>query len=93
MEEFIRTCKRKLSVSIRFLLVKRHPKFESPVQVLVFPFFILFQTCAMFVWFISRTFSANEQYFSLMINQPTVLSAMVYQLREQYICVLQLDEG
>jgi len=44
MEEFIRICKRKLSVSIRFLLVKRHPKFESPVQVLVFPFFIFFQT-------------------------------------------------
>jgi len=27
------------------------------------------------VWFISRTFSANEQYFFLTPNQPTVLSA------------------
>jgi len=27
----------------------------------------------------SRTFSANEQYFSLTPNQPTVLLAMAYQ--------------
>ena len=33
----------------------------------------------LFAWLISRTFSANEQYFSLTTNQPTVLSAMVYQ--------------
>jgi len=38
---------------------------------------------ALFVWLISRTFSANEQYFSLTTNQPTVLSAMAYQLSEQ----------
>jgi len=31
------------------------------------------------VWLISRTFSANEQYFSLIPNQPTVFSAMAYQ--------------
>ena len=37
------------------------------------------------VWFISRTFSANEQYFSLTTNQPTVLSAMAYQPSEQSI--------
>ena len=34
-------------------------------------------------WLISRTFSANEQYFSLTINQPTVLSAIAYQPNEQ----------
>jgi len=33
--------------------------------------------------FISRTFSASEQYFSLTTNQPTVLSAMTYQPSEQ----------
>ena len=31
------------------------------------------------VWLISRTFSANEQYFSLTPNQPTSFSAMAYQ--------------
>ena len=31
------------------------------------------------VWLISRTFSANEQYFSFIPNQPIVLSAMAYQ--------------
>jgi len=31
---------------------------------------------------ISRTFSANEQYFSFTINQPTVLPAMAYQPNE-----------
>ena len=38
---------------------------------------------ALFAWLISRTFSANEQYFSISTNQPTVLSAMVYQPSEQ----------
>ena len=38
---------------------------------------------ALFAWLISRTFSANEQYFSLITNQPTVLSAMAYQPSEQ----------
>ena len=38
---------------------------------------------ALLAWIISRTFSANEQYFSLTINQPTVLSAMAYQPSEQ----------
>ena len=37
---------------------------------------------ALFAW-LSRTFSANEQYFSLATNQPTVLSAMTYQPSEQ----------
>ena len=36
--------------------------------------------------FISRTFSVNEQYFSLTINQLTVLSIMAYQLSEQGTC-------
>ena len=35
------------------------------------------------LWLISRTFSANEQYFSLIINQQTILSAMTYQPNEQ----------
>ena len=38
---------------------------------------------ALFAWLISRTFSANDQYFSLTTNQPTVLSAMAYQPSEQ----------
>ena len=38
---------------------------------------------ALFVWLISRTFLANEQYFSLTINQPTVLSVIAYQPSEQ----------
>ena len=37
---------------------------------------------ALFAWLISRTFSANEHYFSLTANQPTVLSAMAYQPSE-----------
>ena len=42
----------------------------------------------MFVWFISRTFSVNEQYFYLIINQSILLSAMAYQPSEQDIkCV------
>ena len=36
-----------------------------------------------FAWLISRTFSANEQYFSLTINQSTVLLVMSYQPNEQ----------
>jgi len=39
----------------------------------------------MFAWLISRTFSANEHYFSLTTNQPTVLSAIAYQPSEQDI--------
>ena len=31
------------------------------------------------IWLISYGLSANEQYFSLTTNQPTVLSAMAYQ--------------
>ena len=31
------------------------------------------------LWLISRIFSANEQYFSLTQNQPTILLAMSYQ--------------
>jgi len=38
---------------------------------------------ALFAWLISRTFSANEQYFSLTTNQPTILLAMTYQPSEQ----------
>ena len=40
--------------------------------------FNVLQTCALFAWLISRTFSTNEQYFSLTTNQPTVLSVMAY---------------
>jgi len=39
----------------------------------------------LFAWFISRTFSANEQYFSLTTNQLTVLSTMAYQPNDQGI--------
>ena len=42
---------------------------------------------ALFAWLISRIFLANEQYFSLTINQPTVLSTMAYQPSEQGTCV------
>ena len=42
-------------------------------------------TGVLFAWLIIRTFSVNEQYFSLTINQPTVLSVMVYQPNEQDI--------
>ena len=38
---------------------------------------------SLFAWLISRTFSANEQYFSLTTNQPTVFSAMTYQPNDQ----------
>jgi len=38
---------------------------------------------ALFVWLISRICSANEQYFSLITNQRTILSVMTYQLSEQ----------
>ena len=31
-----------------------------------------------FVWLINRTFSANEQYVSLTLNQSTVLLTMAY---------------
>jgi len=31
------------------------------------------------IWLISHGLSANEQYFSLTPNQPTVLSAMAYK--------------
>jgi len=37
----------------------------------------------MFASLIIRTFSANEQYFSLTTNQSTVLSVMAYQPNEQ----------
>ena len=42
------------------------------------------------VWLISRTFSANEQYFSLIPNQTAIFSAMTYQPSEQvivYVCL------
>ena len=44
---------------------------------------------ALFAWLISRTFSDNEQYFSLTTNQPTVPSAMAYQPSEQGSCRLK----
>ena len=37
----------------------------------------------LFTWLISRTFSVNEQYFSLTTNQSTVFSAMSYLRSEQ----------
>ena len=43
------------------------------------------QATALFVWLISRTFSANEHYFCLTTNQPTVFSAMTYQPNEHGI--------
>ena len=42
----------------------------------------LMHPIALFAGLISRTFLANEQYFSLTINQPMVLSAMAYQPSE-----------
>ena len=41
------------------------------------------QACTMFAWFISRTFSVNEQYISLTTNQLIILSIMAYQPSEQ----------
>ena len=38
---------------------------------------------SLFAWLISCTFSANEQYFSLTTNQPTIFLAMTYQPSEQ----------
>ena len=54
-------------------------KFEecNRLEIFLFGFHTIY---VMFAWFISRTFSANEQYVSLTINQPIVLSAMTYQL-------------
>ena len=43
-------------------------------------------TVVIFAWLISRTFLANEQYFSLTTNHPTVLSAMAYQPNEHCTC-------
>jgi hypothetical protein len=40
----------------------------------------------MFACLISRTFSADEQYFSFTTNQQTPLSVMVYQPSEQSRC-------
>jgi hypothetical protein len=37
----------------------------------------------MFACLVSRTFSVNQQYFSLTTNQRTVLSVMAYQPNEQ----------
>jgi len=39
----------------------------------------------LFIWLISRTFSANKQYFSFTTNQSTVLLAITYQPNEQGI--------
>ena len=44
---------------------------------------VLVERIALFAWLISRIFLANEHYFSLTINQPTILSAMAYQPSEQ----------
>jgi hypothetical protein len=40
-------------------------------------------TLALFACLISRTFSANKQYFPLITNQRTVLSVMAFQQSEQ----------
>ena len=41
---------------------------------------VMITSCSLrLVWLIIRTFSANKQYFSLTLNQPTVLSVMIYQ--------------
>ena len=47
----------------------------------------------LFTWLISRIFSANEQYFSLIINRSTVLSAIAYQPSEQGNKLLYMNEG
>jgi len=40
----------------------------------------LYAACSLArIWLISHSLSANEQYFSLTPNQPTVLSAMAYK--------------
>ena len=44
-------------------------------------------------WLISRTFSANEQYFSLTTNQPTILSTMAYQQGHQFSWQLLLQQS
>ena len=52
------------------------------ILVLIFraaTFTVNFRTDGGLVWLISRTFLANEHYFSLSPNQPTVLLAMAYQ--------------
>ena len=41
----------------------------------------------MFAWLIIHTFPANEQYFSLTINQTTILLIMAYQPSEPGIRV------
>ena len=40
-------------------------------------------TIVLFARLISRIFSTNEQYFSLRINQSTILSTMTYQSSER----------
>jgi hypothetical protein len=42
-------------------------------------------TKALFAWVISRTFSANEQYFSLTTNQRTILSAIASQANRAHM--------
>jgi hypothetical protein len=37
----------------------------------------------LFVWFIIRIFSVNEQYFSLIINKQIILLSMAFQPNEQ----------
>ena len=53
------------------------------IKVLVLGLRSLLESCVLFVWLINRIFLANEQYFSLTTNQPTVLSTMAYQPNEQ----------
>jgi hypothetical protein len=55
-------------------------------QVTVVPFHMTIRcqiANTLFAWLISRTFSTNEQCFSLTTNQRTVFSAMAFQPSEQ----------
>ena len=72
----------RMSIDQCFFTIVLHMQF-CVSQCAVFFFSLAFS--APFAWLISRTVSANEQYFSLTINQPTLLSAMAYQPSEQGI--------
>ena len=64
----------------------QNPGFELPKSQWVKPLVIeqlAHSHHTLFVWFISCTFSVNEQYFSLTTNQSTVPSAMAYQSCER----------
>jgi hypothetical protein len=66
--------------------IYRQIETRQQIRSLFLLFFLIAKTnrrSALFVSFISCTFSANEQCFSLTTNQRTVLSVMTFQPREQ----------